>query len=91
MRQQIEAIQERQHTQLAAAAAAPECSKQRIVSDSMDAIHADSCAGLDATAGCSKAEESSQDCFADVVQPAVASPTDNETNGAAADMSPRLR
>lgn len=93
VRQQVEAMQERQlqHTQSTAAAAAPQCSKQRTESDSEDATHTERCAGSDATAECSKAEEFSQGCIADVVKLAVASSTDNDTSGAAADTSPCLR
>lgn len=93
VRQQIEAMQEHQlhHTQSAAAATAPQCSKQRTESDSEDAMHTDRCAEFNATAGCSNTEESSQGCLADVVEPAVASPTNSEASGAAADTSPRLR
>ncbi len=92
VRQQIKAMQgwKLQHTQLAAAATAPQCSKQRTASDSEGAMHSERCAGFDATAGCSNTEESSLGCRADVVQPAVAS-TDNETSSAAADTSPCLR
>lgn len=91
VREQIEAMQERQlqQTQSTAVATAPQCSKQR--TESEDAMHAERCAGSDATAGCIKAEESSQGCVADVVKPAVASPTDHGTSRAAADTSLCLR
>ena len=86
VRQQIEAIQERQlqHRQIADEVSAQQCSKQSTLSDPQEAMHSDRTAGFNVPKGCTDTQETTLGGCADAVEPTVDSRTKQETAGAAA-------
>lgn len=86
VRQQIEAIQERQlqDRQIADEVSAQQCSIQSTLSDSQEPMPTDRQAGFNVTTGCSNTEETTLGGYADAVVLTEDSQTKQETADAAA-------